>query len=117
MFNILTSVLLNDRYFDQYHTIPFVERYNAEERPACLLSGVSVVVVEQIAIDNEHGYNTWTILIIHITNGSLVASGLLPTASMLLLLLIQKTYQFIDVNGVSRSHKTANIFFSLDSVA
>jgi len=27
-------------------------------------------------------------------------------------------YQFLNVvNGVSRSHKTANIFFSLDSVA
>jgi len=33
------------------------------------------------------------------------------------LLLIQKTYQFINVvNGVSHSHKTANIF-SFDSVA
>jgi len=30
----------------------------------------------------------------------------------------KKTYQFIDaVNGVSRTHKTANIFFSFDSVA
>jgi len=37
---------------------------------------------------------------------------------LLLLLLIEKTYQFInDVNGVSRSHKTANIFFSFDLVA
>jgi len=36
----------------------------------------------------------------------------------LLLLLIQKTYQFINVvNGVSHSHKTANIYFSFDSVA
>jgi len=34
------------------------------------------------------------------------------------LLLIQKTYQLKNVvNGVSRSHKTANIFFSFDSVA
>jgi len=34
------------------------------------------------------------------------------------LLSIQKTYQFINVvNGVSHSHKTANIFFSFDSVA
>jgi len=33
-------------------------------------------------------------------------------------MLIQKTYQFINfVNGVSHSHKTVNIFFSLDSVA
>jgi len=33
-------------------------------------------------------------------------------------LLIQKTYQFINVvNGVSHSHKTANISFSFDSVA
>jgi len=33
-------------------------------------------------------------------------------------LLFQKTYQFINVvNGVSHSHKTANIFFSFDSVA
>jgi len=33
-------------------------------------------------------------------------------------LLIQKTYQFMNVvNGVSHSHKTANIFFSFDSVA
>jgi len=31
---------------------------------------------------------------------------------------IQKSYQFINVvNGVSRSHKTANIFFSFNSVA
>jgi len=30
-------------------------------------------------------------------------------------ILIQKAYQFINVvNGVSRSHKTANIFFSFD---
>jgi len=34
------------------------------------------------------------------------------------MILIQKTYQFINVvNGVSHSHKTANIFFSFDSVA
>jgi len=34
------------------------------------------------------------------------------------LVLIQKTYQFINVvNGVSRSHKTANIFFTFDLVA
>jgi len=34
------------------------------------------------------------------------------------LILIQKTYQFINVvNGVSHLHKTANIFFSFDSVA
>jgi len=33
-------------------------------------------------------------------------------------ILIQKTYQFINVvNGVSHSHKTAIIFFSFDSVA
>jgi len=33
-------------------------------------------------------------------------------------ILTQKTYQFINVvNGVSHSHKTANIFFSFDSVA
>jgi len=33
-------------------------------------------------------------------------------------ILIQKTYQFINVvYGVSHSHKTANIFFSFDSVA
>jgi len=33
-------------------------------------------------------------------------------------LFIQKTYQFINVvNGMSRSHKTANIFLSIDSVA
>jgi len=33
-------------------------------------------------------------------------------------ILILKTYQFINVvNGGSRSHKTANIFFSFDSVA
>jgi len=33
-------------------------------------------------------------------------------------ILFQKTYQFINVvNGVSHSHKTANIFFSFDSVA
>jgi len=32
--------------------------------------------------------------------------------------LIQKTYQFLNVvNGVSHSHKTANIFFSFDLVA
>jgi len=32
--------------------------------------------------------------------------------------LIQKAYQFINVvNGVSHSHKTANIFFSFDSIA
>jgi len=32
--------------------------------------------------------------------------------------LIQKTYQFINVvNGVIHSHKTANLFFSFDSVA
>jgi len=32
--------------------------------------------------------------------------------------LIQKTYQFINaVNGVSHSHKTANILFSFDLVA
>jgi len=32
--------------------------------------------------------------------------------------LIKKTYHFINVvNGVSHSHKTANIFFSFDSVA
>jgi len=32
--------------------------------------------------------------------------------------IIQKTYQLQNVvNGVSRSHKTANIFFSFDSVA
>jgi len=31
---------------------------------------------------------------------------------------MQKTYQFINVvNGVSHSHKTANLFFSFDSVA
>jgi len=33
-------------------------------------------------------------------------------------ILIQKTYQFINVvNGVSHSHKTENIFFLFDSVA
>jgi len=33
-------------------------------------------------------------------------------------ILIQKTYQFIKVvNGMSHSHKTANIFFSFDSLA
>jgi len=33
-------------------------------------------------------------------------------------ILIQQTYQFLNVaNGVSRSHKTANIFFSFDSLA
>jgi len=33
-------------------------------------------------------------------------------------ILIQKTYQFINVvNGVSHSHKTANCLFSFDSVA
>jgi len=33
-------------------------------------------------------------------------------------IIIQKTYQFMNVvNGVSHSHKTANIFFSFDSVA
>jgi len=33
-------------------------------------------------------------------------------------ILFQKTYQFVNVvNGVSHSHKTANIFFSFDSVA
>jgi len=33
-------------------------------------------------------------------------------------ILVQKTYQFINgVDGVSRSHKTANTFFSFDSVA
>jgi len=32
--------------------------------------------------------------------------------------LIQKSYQFINVvNGVSHSYKTANIFFSFDSLA
>jgi len=32
--------------------------------------------------------------------------------------LIKKTYHLIKaVNGVSRSHKTSNIFFSFDSVA
>jgi len=32
--------------------------------------------------------------------------------------LIQKTYQLTNVvNGISHSHKTANIFFSFDSVA
>jgi len=31
---------------------------------------------------------------------------------------MQKTYQFVNaVNGVSQSHKTANIYFSFDSVA
>jgi len=33
-------------------------------------------------------------------------------------ILIQKTYHLINVvNAVCRSHKTANIFFSIDSVA
>jgi len=32
-------------------------------------------------------------------------------------IIIQKTYQFINVfNGVSHSHKTANYFFSFDSL-
>jgi len=36
----------------------------------------------------------------------------------LYMILIKKTYQFINVvNGVSRPHKTANLFFSFDSVA
>jgi len=37
---------------------------------------------------------------------------------IIIIILILKAYQFINVvNGVSRSHKTAIIFFSFDSVA
>jgi len=40
---------------------------------------------------------------------------LIMSNSFIDIILIQKTYQFINVvNGVSHSHKTANIFFSFD---
>jgi len=46
-------------------------------------------------------------------NSSALSNDQPPT-----LLLFKKTYQFINVvNGVSHSHKTANIFFSFDSEA
>jgi len=42
----------------------------------------------------------------------------MPTAIRYIYKFLQKAYQFINVvNGVSHSHKTANIFFSFDSVA
>jgi len=44
--------------------------------------------------------------------------GLVVCDNLSMKKLIQKTYQFINVvNGVSHSHKTANIFISFDSVA